>query len=108
MENIRQDTTHLDISQIESWLPPLPPALISVDPGSLKVQEGNGNQGLLLQIGLYQTGRQKAAADPIQKIGNELCAVVNLKGKLVKGRKKLSNKLSDLLEGEVAEQIIEH
>ena len=62
---------------------------------------------MIFKIRFYKAGGQKTAANPLTKIRNQLCAVVNLKRKLIKGWKKLPNKLAYFLKGKVTKKVIE-
>ena len=62
---------------------------------------------MIFKIGLYETGGKKAAADPFTKISSQFRTVVNFKRKLIKGRKKLPDKLTYFLKGKITEKVIE-
>ena len=96
----------IEILQIKSRLFFLGPTFIAVNPGGFKVQKRNGNQGPAFKIRLHETGGQKAYANPLTEIREQLGAVVNFKGELIKRRKKLPNKLAYLLKSKITEKVI--
>ncbi len=89
------------------WLPSFREALVAADARGFEIHEADGGKGAVFQGRPHKAFGQKAVADSFPEIAEELGAVVDLERKLVQGREQLPDELADLLEGKVAEQIVE-
>ena len=89
------------------WLPSFREALVAADARGFEIHEADGGKGAVFQVRPHKAFGQKAVADSFPEIAEKLGAVVDLERKLVQGREQLPDELADLLEGKVAEQIVE-